>query len=285
MRGNILVNAIHRRHETFAGYKSVLWMAATAIAYIASAQVGFALAFATKQVTAIWPPTGIALAAFLLLGNRVWPAIFLGAFISNAISNEHVYTAAGIAVGNTLGPLLGAIFLRHLVKIDVRLSRVRDVLGLALFGSALAMLVTATNGVAHLIGGGIVAPQAAFSVWWVWWVGDAMGALLVAPAILTWFVTPQIRWDRAQLPELVAAAAALVIVSTLCFSSDLPLAYPVFPIVIWVGLRFGQRETALAVLTASAPSGSITALFVAFAGFRPACHREQSGYAVPAGGG
>lgn len=232
--------------------KYPIWMAITAIAYIVSAEVGFALAFATKQVTANWPPAGIALAAFLLLGNRAWPAIFLGAFISNAISHEPIYTAVGIATGNTLGPLLGAMLLRRLVKIDVQLSRVRDVLGLALFGAALAMLVTATNGVAHLIGAGIVAPQAAFSVWWVWWVGDAMGALLVAPAILTWFIIPYISWDRAQFPELATAAIALVIVSALCFSSDLPLAYPVFPVVIWVGLRFGQRETASAVLVVSA---------------------------------
>lgn len=242
----------HRQDNAFAGMKYLLWVAVTAGAYIVSAQVGFALAFATKQVTAIWPPAGIALAAFLLLENRIWPAIFLGAFISNAISHEHVYTAGGIAVGNTLGPLLGATLLRHLVKIDVRLDRVRDVLGLALFGSALAMIVTATNGVANLIAGGIVSSQTAFSVWRVWWVGDAMGALLVAPAILTYFIDPHIRWNRAQLTELGVAAVALVLVSTLCFSSDLPLAYPVFPVVIWVGLRFRQRETALSVLIVSA---------------------------------
>lgn len=242
----------HRQDNAFEGLKYLLWMAVTASAYIASAQVGFALAFATKQVTAIWPPAGIALAAFLLLGIRVWPAIFLGAFISNAISHEHVYTAAGIAVGNTLGPLLGAMLLRHLVRLDVRLDRVRDVLGLALFGSALAMIVTATNGVANLIAGGIVSSQAAFSVWWVWWVGDAMGALLVAPAILTWYIDPHVRWNRAQLTELGVAAGGLVLVSTLCFSSDLPLAYPIFPVVIWIGLRFQQRETALAVLIVSA---------------------------------
>lgn len=246
------MKANHRRGDVFSGVKYLLLVAATAVAYIASAQLGFALAFATKQVTAIWPPTGIALAAFLLAGNRIWPAIFAGAFISNAISHEPIYTAAGIAVGNTLGPLLGAVLLRRLVKIDIQLGRVRDVLGLALFGSTLAMLVTATNGVANLIWGGIVPLQAAFSVWWVWWVGDAMGALLVAPAILTWFRNPHIDWNGPQLLELAAAVIVLLGISLLSFSSDLPLAYPVFPVVIWVGLRFGQRETALAVLIVSA---------------------------------
>lgn len=246
------MKAIHRRGDMFSGMKYLLLVAVTAVAYIASAQLGFVLAFATKQVTAIWPPTGIALAAFLLAGNRIWPAIFVGAFISNAISHEPMYTAAGIAVGNTLGPLLGAVLLRRLVKIDIHLGRVRDVLGLALFGSTLAMIVTATNGVANLIWGGIVPLQAAFSVWWVWWVGDAMGALLVAPAILTWHANRRIDWSGPQLLELGTAAIALVAISWISFSSELPLAYPVFPAVIWVSLRFGQRETAMALLLVSA---------------------------------
>lgn len=245
------MRSIHRQ-DVSSGKGYLFWTVVVAVAYIASAQVGFALAFATKQVTAVWPPAGIALAAFLLKGNRIWPAVFLGAFVSNAISHEPVYTAAGIAVGNTLGPLLGAMLLRRFVKIETQLDRVRDVLGLALFGSVLAMVVTATNGVSNLILGGIVPLQAAFSVWWVWWVGDAMGALLVAPAILTWAGSPQLDWKRAPVLELAAAIAALVAISLLSFSSDLPLAYPVFPIVIWVGLRFGQRETALAVLAVSA---------------------------------
>ena len=213
--------------------------------------MGFALAFATKQVTAIWPPTGIALAAFLFLGSRAWPAIFLGAFASNAISHEPIYTAAGIAAGNTLGPFLGALALRRFIKIDFALERVRDILGLALFGSALAMIVTSTNGVLQLIWGGIIPVQSAPSVWWVWWVGDAMGALLVAPAILTWFADPCVNWNAPKLLELGAAASALVVVSVLCFSAELPLAYPVFPVIIWFGLRFGQRKTAAAILTAS----------------------------------
>ena len=246
------MKTIHRRDEAFPGVKYLLWMVVTATAYIGAAQLGFALAFATKQVTAIWPPTGIALAAFLLGGGRIWPAIFMGAFISNAISHEPIYTAAGIAVGNTLGPLLGAVLLRRVVKIEIDLARVRDVLGLAFFGSALAMIVTATNGVANLIWGGIVPLQAAFSVWWVWWVGDAMGALLVAPAILTWCANLRINWNSHQLLELGTAAAALVAIGWLSFSSDLPLAYPVFPAIIWVGLRFGQRETAIAILVVSA---------------------------------
>src|SRR5437899_1179854 len=86
----------------------LLWAVAICVAYVLSAELGFRLAFATKQVTAVWPPTGIALAAFLLCGESVWPGVFLGALLSNAMSHEPFATAAGIAVGNTLGPLAGA---------------------------------------------------------------------------------------------------------------------------------------------------------------------------------
>jgi integral membrane sensor domain MASE1 len=136
-----------------AGFFDVLWVAIVAAAYVAAAETGFAFAFATKQVTAIWPPTGIALAAFLLGGTKIWPGVFLGAFVSNAISHEPVYTAAGIAVGNTIGPLFGAYLLRRVVEFDISLSRLRDVLGLALFGSALPMIVSATNGVVNWLSG------------------------------------------------------------------------------------------------------------------------------------
>ncbi len=237
---------------TFPNTSQLRWLAIVAVAYIAAATIGFTLAFETKQVTAIWPPTGIALAAFLLRGTRIWPGVFVGAFVSNVLSDAPIYTAAGIAVGNTLGPLFGAYLLRRFVRIDVSLSRLRDVLGLATFGAAVAMTITATNGVMNLAVGGIIPWAAVPSVWWVWWAGDAMGALLIAPAILTWYANPRLAWSGERLLELTVGAAALILVSGIFFSTGLPLAYPVFPVVILVALRFDQRESAVAVLIVSA---------------------------------
>jgi integral membrane sensor domain MASE1 len=96
----------------------LLALAMLAFAYVFFARVGFAFAFATRQVTAVWPPTGIAVAAMLLLGYRIWPGVWLGAFISNAISDVPLLAAAGIASGNTLGPLLAAFLLRRLVGFE-----------------------------------------------------------------------------------------------------------------------------------------------------------------------
>jgi PAS domain S-box-containing protein len=229
---------------------SVLVLAA---AYVGAAKIGFSLAFTTKQITAVWPPTGIAVAALLLFGYRLWPGIYLGAFISNALTPEPILTAAGIAMGNTLGPLLAVLGLRRLFDFDVAMERLRDVLGLVLVGSALAMTITATNGVFNLAIAGIIPWSAYGSNWWLWWVGDTMGVLLVAPLLLTWS-----SWDRGLIHnrrdafEIVLIAAAVIATTWMLFVRPIPVAYPLYPFVIWTALRFGQRATSAAIVVISA---------------------------------
>jgi integral membrane sensor domain MASE1 len=219
-----------------------------AVAYVVAAKLGFTLAFTTKQVTAVWPPTGIALAALLLWGYRVWPGIWVGAFASNALSSEPAWTAAAIATGNTLAPVFGSFLLRRFGGFDNALERVRDVLLLALFGSAVAMTVSATNGVADLALARIVPWSAFPAVWWVWWAGDAMGVLFVAPLLLTW-ITSLRRKEPAEggTLELTLLAATLLGASSVSFLSNLPLRFSVYPFVIWTALRFRQRETATVI--------------------------------------
>jgi PAS domain S-box-containing protein len=183
----------------------------------------------------------------------MWPGVWLGAFVSNAITQEPIYTAAGIAVGNTLGPLLGAYLLRRFVGFDNALERLRDVLGIVLLGSALAMTVTATNGVLNLALAGIVHWPDYGSVWWLWWIGDAMGVLLVAPLILTWSSFRRQVEIRERNPlEISALIVALAATTWLSFISNFPFAYPLYPCVIWTALRFGQRATTLAIAAISA---------------------------------
>ncbi len=215
-----------------------------AVAYVVAAELGFTLAFATKQVTAVWPPTGIALAALLIWGYRVWPGIWIGAFVSNALSAEPLWTAAAIAVGNTLAPVFGTYLLRRVGGFENALNRVRDVLLLALFGSAIAMTVSATNGVVNLALSRIIPWSAVPSVWWVWWTGDAMGVIFVAPLLLTWIASIQHK-ERAEggTLEFIALTVTLAFSSWISFLSTLPLRFSVYPFIIWAALRFRQRET------------------------------------------
>src|SRR5438552_3526306 len=157
---------------------------ALAAVYYGAAKFGLALAYENSSVTAVWPPTGIALAALLLGGYRLWPGVALGAFLANAWTDVPLGTALGITVGNTLEALAGAYLLRRFAGFRPQLERVRDVVALALCGGILSTLVSATIGVASLWLGTDVAGDQIASTWRVWWLGDLAGDLIVAPFVL-----------------------------------------------------------------------------------------------------
>jgi PAS domain S-box-containing protein len=234
-------------------------MLALAAAYVGAAKLGLGLAFAAEQVSAVWPPTGIALAAVLLLGYRAWPGIALGAFLANVTAHEPVGTACGIAAGNTLEALTGAWLLRRWAGFDPSLERLRDVLDLITLAAGVSTTVSATIGVASLCLGGVQPWSAYGDLWRVWWLGDATGALVVAPAILTWASRPRGSWPLPRVAEALALAVILTGVSLTIFtglflgrSTDHLLEYAIFPVVIWAALRFGPPGTAAVTLAASA---------------------------------
>jgi two-component sensor histidine kinase/integral membrane sensor domain MASE1 len=234
-----------------------LLIAFVAIAYFAAARLGLALAFKTTQVSAVWPPAGIAVAALLVLGNRTWPGIYLAALVVNAMENEPLPVALCIAGGNTATALIGACILRAL-RFDGALLRSRDVV--SLYGVAIGSpLVSATIGITALAMGRIVPWSRYTSVWEVWWIGDSLGILIVAPVLLTWINNPRIHWRRARLIEFVAFVCTAVLICLVVFvlppSGSIPLfprAYIAFPLLAWAGLRLGSREAALGAALVSA---------------------------------
>jgi serine phosphatase RsbU (regulator of sigma subunit) len=231
----------------------VLQIAAVAAAYLATGKVGLDLAFATSSVTAIWPPTGIALAAIVLGGRRLWPGVALGAFLTNVDTGVPAYTVLGITVGNTLEALVGAWLLRRVAGFRPSLERVRDILALVGLGAVLSTMVSATIGVASLLAGGEVDFADTPSVWRTWWLGDMGGDLIVAPALLV--AATHLR--RAERPpggrlEAVALTLAMAGVSVVVFNESINLAYLCFPPLIWAALRFWQPGAAGATLIMAA---------------------------------
>ncbi len=226
-----------------------------AAVYFGGGKLGLSLASVEGIVTLVWPPTGIALAGLLLGGYRLWPGVFLGAFLVNILTDAPLAAVMGISVGNTLEAVTGAYLLRRLVGFRNSLERLRDVLGLVFLAAALSTIVSATSGVASLGLTGVIPWAAAASTWWVWWLGDAMGALVVAPALLTWGHELRPAWPSRRLLEAALLLAALILVSQTIFSGWLaphvvndPLAYTLFPFLIWAALRFGQRGAVTATL-------------------------------------
>ena len=133
----------------------VLRIVAITAVYFAAAKLGFTLAFVAEQVTTVWLPTGIALAAVLIFSYRVWPGILAGALLANLTASETLPVAAVIAVGNTLEALAGAWLLRRVARFDRSLERIRDVLGLVGLAAAASTTVSATIGATSLCAAGL----------------------------------------------------------------------------------------------------------------------------------
>jgi PAS domain S-box-containing protein len=225
----------------------------TAAVYVAGAKMGLTLAFVAEQVTVVWPPTGIALCAVLLFGYRIWPAIALGAFLANITTNAPAIASLGIAAGNTLEALLGAYLLNRFVRFRPSLERFRDVFGLIVFGAFASTAVSATIGVMSLCVTHMQSWERFGSLWGVWFLGDAMGAVIVAPLGLTLLTAEARRRIRRRgLGEFVALIVVLTAIDLIIFAGRSPLGpYAIFPVLIWAALRFGPGAMAL--------SGFITA--------------------------
>jgi signal transduction histidine kinase len=233
---------------------------ALAAVYVAAARLGLALDAVAGFATLVWPPTGIALAAILFFGFRLWPGIFIGATIANVLTGAPVGVALGIGVGNTAEALLGAYALRRIPGFYPALDRLHDVIGLIVFAGLFSTMVSATIGVTSLHLGGIVSAAQLRDTWRAWWVGDLMGALLAAPIILVWSTPPRARFPLRWV-EGAGLATAVIFVGMLTFFPDAPVVavaadpfrqtYMLFPVLIWAALRFGQRGATTAAFVVS----------------------------------
>lgn len=200
-------------------------------------------------VTPIWPPTGLAVAALLVYGISVWPGIAVGSFLVIAsLTTPQLPTLVTVA-GNTIAPVCAYLMLRR-VGFRVGISRLRDGVALVFLGGLGAMLISATAGVGLQVLTGGLAKGEFWSVWLAWWVGDAMGVLLVTPLLLVLVgATGPLRLRRWK--EMLFLGLAAVIVVPLAVVGELSLLFLVFPLLIWVALRFQLAGSMLCALFAS----------------------------------
>ena len=233
-----------------------LSLAALAVVYFLAGKLGLNFALVHASASAVWPPTGIALAAALYFGWRnVWPAVLVGAFFVNLTASGVVLSSLGIAIGNTLEAIVGAALVtRHAAGVRA-FQRSKDYLGFVLFGGLLGTAISATIGSLVLVATGEAARAAFPPIWMTWWLGDMAGALIVAPVLLLWPVPGRFEAVRSHPFEvamlLVAVAATGVLVLAQGSSHSQPLAFLCIPPLIWTAFRFGQREVATVVLMLS----------------------------------
>ena len=245
--------------------------------YLLAGKLGLLLAFVHASATAVWPPTGIALAAFLLLGYRVWPGIFLGAFLVNLTTAGSVATTLGIATGNTLEGLAGAYLVNRWAHGAHAFDRPPDVFKFAVLAALASTTVSPFFGVTSLALGGYADWAEYGRIWLTWWLGDAAGALIVAPVLLLWGQNPHVRWTPAQASEAGLMLVTLVLAGLAVFGGALPaiktylLPFLCIPVLVWTAFRFGPRETATAMLFLSG-----IAIWGTLSGFGPFVRATQN---------
>src|SRR6266550_1501752 len=202
----------------------------------------------------VWPAYGIALAAFLVCGYRIWPAIALGSFLIAFFSPVTHLAALGQAAGATLAAFSGAFLLQRVAKFDKSLSRLRDALALFELGALGSALLSASIGTSVLYATQVHAYFGLGSAWLIYWLGDATGVLLITPLVLT---LPNFlrSLHRTRITELAALWLAVTAACFLIFGdpSLVPvklhvLAFTVLPFVMWAAIRFGVSGAALSIL-------------------------------------
>jgi len=238
--------------------KNLLTIGVLAVVYFLAGKLGLSMAFVHPSSTAVWPPTGIALAAFLTLGTRVWPGVFLGAFLVNMTTAGTVLTSLGVATGNTLEGLLGAYLITRFANGRNAFERGTDTFKFAILAGMIGTAVAATFGVTSLSLGGFAHWAEYKDIWLTWWLGDGVGAVIVAPLLILWISDFRVRWRWTRLGEMLALIVGMFLIGEIVFCGVLfraprnyPLEYLCVPFLIWAALRFGRREAALVTVLLS----------------------------------
>jgi PAS domain S-box-containing protein len=230
-----------------------------ALIYFGAGKFGLSLAYINASASAVWPPTGIALAALLLFGLRLWPGIFIGAFLVNITTQGSVWTSLAIALGNTLEGIAGAWLAWRFARGTKAFERGGSAVSFLLLTALLSTAISATVGVTSLCLAGLDQWARYRSVWLTWWLGDVVSNIIIAPFLVIWAQGPgALRLKPRRTLEAIALLAAVVIVALIVFpwgvpirDKNVPLGYWMLLPLIWAAFRFGPRGAVTAAFVSS----------------------------------
>lgn len=233
------------------GFFKLVIIAFLAVLYFFAGKLGLSLALVNPSATAVWPAAGIALAAFLIFGEYVWPGILLGAFLVNISTSGSPLPSFTIAIGNTLEGMVGAYLVSRFAHGTHAFDRAQDVLKFGLLAGILATTISASVGATSLVWSGLAAQKDYLAVWLTWWLGDASGIIIVAPFLILWAIRPNFGLPAARTLEGAFLLLTLALLVLVIFTNqspfgvnNYPLEFTIAPWIIWVAFRFGRRETA-----------------------------------------
>ncbi len=193
-----------------------------ALSYFTAGKLGLLLAIPPGFSSAIFPSSGIALAALLLCGQRQWPGVFLGSLVLNLTTMDSLFspmshaglTACCIASGSTLQALAGGALIRRFVGFPNDLTEQFSILKFYILGGPVSCLISASIGLTTLYLSGVVTPQSIPFNWTNWWIGDMIGVFITVPVIFCFFAHPRELWRRrvsSVLPLLCFSFSAVVL--------------------------------------------------------------------------
>jgi integral membrane sensor domain MASE1 len=226
--------------------------------YFLSGKLGLMLAFVHPSVTVVWPPAGIALASFLLLGNRVWPWIFLSAFLVSVTTAGSIVTSLAIAFGNTAEGFIGSFLVRRFANGPYSFDSPSDTIRFVFLAAMLSTTFGATVGVTSLSMAGLAQWTDYRSIWGTWWLGDAMGVIIVGSLILLWSTTRKWEWDFWRVVEGASFMFVLILVAQAVFGGWVSYGVKNYPleifnvaVIVWAAVRFDEREIATGIFILS----------------------------------
>lgn len=221
-------------------------------------ELGLAIAYPDTEISLFWLPTGIAVATLFLWGKKYLPAVYLGVFLVQGTAWASLPMAAATAAGSALGSLMAAWLLSKF-RFKADFSSSRDVFYLPV-AALLGMLIPASCGVTLLLMNGIIPAEKIVYAWTTWWMGDAVGVLLIAPFLFA-ISLQNLREIGKRRIEALLLSIALVTLSYFVFlSSDhRPLAFVTTIILLWAAARFSFTTSSLVVLALSVIAATGTA--------------------------
>jgi integral membrane sensor domain MASE1 len=246
-----------------------------ALLYYAAARVGLLMAFQQTNASPVWPPSGIALAALVFFGARVWPGVTIGAFAANAVvfAANHaarlptiLLASAIIALGNTVEAAAGRYLLARLVNASSPLDRAASAFRFVATAAAVCVL-SATVGPTLLCSLRMVSWEFYPTVWFTWWLGDAAAILVLTPLLPGWHSHPNPLDSPRRAAEAAGVFGTLMLAVWVIFggrfavaSQHYPVAYMLIPLVVWLAFRFGSHGVVAAnlVISVAAILGTIS---------------------------
>jgi signal transduction histidine kinase/integral membrane sensor domain MASE1 len=232
-----------------------------AVFYFCAGKLGLFLAYLHPSASAVWPPSGISLAALLLWGYRLWPGIFLGAFLVNITTTGSLQATLGIATGNTLEGLFGAWLINRYAGGPKAFERARNIFRFAVLAALVSTAIGATLGVTILSLEGFAQWQQYAAIWLTWWLGDMAGDLLVAPLLVIWVTQPYPELNTSRVLEAAGVLVSLILSGYIVFlaGNRFILESIVILPLLWAAFRFGQRGavTAAFLMSSIALAGTL----------------------------